>query len=154
MPQHLIRSLDPLLSTFPIHLTTHCISSESYVLYSILMYNVAVLCYIACHCLEEKQSCLSLSLCLCLSLFNTPSIPLSVSSVSPLLSRFSLSPSQSSVLRSLLCVFSTILSLLSRPGMRVTYQFSLSMHLSLIYSKPGSNKCTIGYNLPGSLFFS
>lgn len=164
MPQHLIRTLDPLLSTFPIHLTTHCISYESYVLYSILLYNVAVLCYIACHCLEEKQSCLSLSIYiflslsvfvfLSLSLTLFLSLDLSVSSVSPLLSRFLLSPSQASVLRSLLCVFFTILSLLSRPGMQVTYEFSLLVYHWLIYSQASADRCSIGCNLPLYLFFS
>lgn len=75
----LFRTLAPLLSTSSVHLTTHCISYEFYVLYSILLYNVAVLCYIAFHCLEEKQSCLSLFFSLLFSLFSVClSLPLSL----------------------------------------------------------------------------
>lgn len=80
--------MTPLLSTsqtlfFP---PTHCISYESSVLYSILLHNVAVLCYIACHCLEETQSCLSLSVFSLLSSLRLSPPPPPLLSVSPLLS--------------------------------------------------------------------
>lgn len=64
-----------------------------------------------CHCLEEKQSCLYF----CLS--------------SPWLSLASLCLS-SPQFSALFFVFPTILSLLSHPGMQVTYELSLSMHHS------------------------
>lgn len=109
-----------------LHLTTHCFTSEFCVLYSILSYNAAVLCYIACHRVEEKQSCLfspslSLLLSLLLSLEFFPAVPLSIRSRSlPLGSPFS----------SLCC--STILSLLSGPGMQLTSELSLSAGLALL----------------------
>lgn len=82
------------------------------------------------------------------------SLSLSLKCLRSCLASFCPSPSQASVLRSLLCVFFTILFLLSRPGMQVTYEFSLSVYLSLIYSQPSSNRCSIGCILPLYLFFS
>lgn len=110
----------------------------------------------------KRRRASSPSLSFCLSVFLSPLLLFfypSASLVSPLLSRLSLSLSLSvslSVLSSSLsslCFF-TILSLLSRPGMQVTYEFSLSMHLPLICSLLSSDRCSIGYNLPLCLFFT
>lgn len=110
---------------FWLHLTTHCFTPEFCVLYSISLYNVAVLCYIACHCVEEKQSCL-FPPCLSRSLSLSPSCLWSFFLLSLRLSALPLG----SPFSSLCC--STILSLLSGPGMQLTYGLSLSAGLALL----------------------
>lgn len=153
--KHPIRTLDPLLSTFPIHF--------DYTLYQLWILCIVQYLVVQCGCpllhclsLSGREAELPLSFSLSFSLFLSLSwlllsFYLSLSSVSALcLASLCLRLFSSSF--SSLC-FSTILSLLSSPGMQVTYEFSLSMHLSLIHSQPTFDRCGIGYNLPLYLFF-